>query len=157
MATQIWVNIGSGNDLLPDGTKPLPEPMLTHLQISPMTFIWRHIIIRSLDVKIPINKTRLKIVLLKLIPDLAGTNELKWLQFGLCWLLLVNLGKFESCKIQIKNYNHSAVWQPSRQHCSLCLCLQAPEALCFRVAHQFVRVSVCKITWNGLSSLLIVC
>ena len=27
---QIWVNIGSGNGLLPDGTKPLPEPMLTY-------------------------------------------------------------------------------------------------------------------------------
>ena len=24
-----WVNIGSGNGLLPDSTKPLPEPMLT--------------------------------------------------------------------------------------------------------------------------------
>ena len=24
----IWINIGSGNDLLPDDTKPLPEPML---------------------------------------------------------------------------------------------------------------------------------
>ena len=23
-----WVNTGSGNGLLPDGTKPLPEPML---------------------------------------------------------------------------------------------------------------------------------
>ena len=30
MATEIWVNIGSGNGLLPDGTKPLPEPMLTY-------------------------------------------------------------------------------------------------------------------------------
>ena len=29
MATEIWVNPGSGNGLLPDGTKPLPEPMLT--------------------------------------------------------------------------------------------------------------------------------
>ena len=29
MATEIWVNIGSGNGLLPDGTKPLPEPILT--------------------------------------------------------------------------------------------------------------------------------
>ena len=28
--SQIWVNIGSGNGLLPDGTKPLPEPMLTY-------------------------------------------------------------------------------------------------------------------------------
>ena len=32
MATEIWVNIGSGNRLLPDGTKPLPEPMLTYHQ-----------------------------------------------------------------------------------------------------------------------------
>ena len=29
MVTQIWVNIGSGNGLVPDGTKPLPEPILT--------------------------------------------------------------------------------------------------------------------------------
>ena len=26
---QIWINIGSGKDLLPDGTKPLPEPIWT--------------------------------------------------------------------------------------------------------------------------------
>ena len=30
MVTQIWVNIDSGNGLLPDGTKPLSEPMLTY-------------------------------------------------------------------------------------------------------------------------------
>ena len=29
MVAQICVNIGSGNGLLPDSTKPLPEPMLT--------------------------------------------------------------------------------------------------------------------------------
>ena len=29
MDTQIYVNTGSGNGLLPDGTKPLPEPTLT--------------------------------------------------------------------------------------------------------------------------------
>ena len=29
MATKIWVNIGSGNGLLSDDTKPLPEPVLT--------------------------------------------------------------------------------------------------------------------------------
>ena len=39
MATEIWVNIGSGNGLLPDGTKPLPEPILTDHQWSPVTFI----------------------------------------------------------------------------------------------------------------------
>ena len=32
MAKEIWVNIGSGNGLLPDGTKPLPEQMLTYHQ-----------------------------------------------------------------------------------------------------------------------------
>ena len=35
MATQIGFNIGSGNGVL-------PEPMLTYLQLSPMTFFWRH-------------------------------------------------------------------------------------------------------------------
>ena len=31
-ALEILVNTGSGNGLLPDGTKPLPEPMLTYHQ-----------------------------------------------------------------------------------------------------------------------------
>ena len=39
MATEIWVNIGSGNGLLPDGTKPLPELILTDHQWSTVTFI----------------------------------------------------------------------------------------------------------------------
>ena len=34
MVTLIWVNIGSGNGLLPDGIKPLPESMMTNLKIS---------------------------------------------------------------------------------------------------------------------------
>ena len=32
MAKKILVNIGSGNGLLADGNKPLPEPMLTYQQ-----------------------------------------------------------------------------------------------------------------------------
>ena len=28
MVTEIWVSIGSGSGLLPDGIKPLPEQML---------------------------------------------------------------------------------------------------------------------------------
>ena len=39
MVTEIWVNISSGNGLLPDGTKPLPEPMLTDHLWSAVTFI----------------------------------------------------------------------------------------------------------------------
>ena len=40
MATKIWVNIGSGNGLLPDGTKPLPEPVLTCHLWDPFAFSW---------------------------------------------------------------------------------------------------------------------
>ena len=32
----IWFNNASGNGLLPDGTKPLPEPMLTNHQWGPV-------------------------------------------------------------------------------------------------------------------------
>ena len=34
MAAWIWVNIGSGNGLLPDSTKPLPEPMISNFTKS---------------------------------------------------------------------------------------------------------------------------
>ena len=37
---QIWVNIGSGNGLLPDGTKPLPDPVLIDHQWSLAAFTW---------------------------------------------------------------------------------------------------------------------
>ena len=36
----IWVNTGSGIGLLPDGTKPLPEPMLISHQWGSVAFIW---------------------------------------------------------------------------------------------------------------------
>ena len=38
MVTNIWVNIGSGNGVLPDGTKPLPGSVLTCDQTS--KFLW---------------------------------------------------------------------------------------------------------------------
>ena len=37
---KISVNIGSGDGLLPDGTKPLPEPMLTYHKYIPVTITW---------------------------------------------------------------------------------------------------------------------
>ena len=39
---QMWVNIGSGNGLLPDGTKPLPESVLTNHQWGLAAFISEH-------------------------------------------------------------------------------------------------------------------
>ena len=41
MMTQILVNTSPANGLMPDGTKPTPEPMLTNLQWGPVTFIWQ--------------------------------------------------------------------------------------------------------------------
>ena len=38
MATRILVNIGSGNGLMPDGTKPSPEPMLIYHQRYSVAF-----------------------------------------------------------------------------------------------------------------------
>ena len=36
MVTQILVNIGCGNGLLPDDTKQLPKQIVTYCQLSPM-------------------------------------------------------------------------------------------------------------------------
>ena len=38
MESQIWVNIGSGNGLLPGNTKPLPETMLVYHPWDPLVF-----------------------------------------------------------------------------------------------------------------------
>ena len=38
MPGNTYVNIGSGNALVPSGIKPLPEPMLTHMYVA----IWHH-------------------------------------------------------------------------------------------------------------------
>ena len=74
MVTEIWVNIGSGNGLLPDGTKPLNEPMLTDHQWSLVT-----IYIRAISQKMPqpsITKICLKITCLKFHLNFPGANEL---------------------------------------------------------------------------------
>ena len=41
MATYIWINIGLGNNLSPDGTKPLLEPMLTLLVSEVLNYFVR--------------------------------------------------------------------------------------------------------------------
>ena len=40
MATEIWLNIGWGNGLLPDGIKPSPEPILTSHQWGLVAFTY---------------------------------------------------------------------------------------------------------------------
>ena len=41
MGPGIYINIGSGNGLLPDGTKPLPEAVLTNDQWGIVAFTWK--------------------------------------------------------------------------------------------------------------------
>ena len=68
------VNIGSGNGLLPDGTKPLPDPMLTYHQYGPVASIGGHYhekVWRYQSVK-----QFLKITFLESHSDLPGANEL---------------------------------------------------------------------------------
>ena len=40
MSYSMWVNIGSGNGLAPDDTRPLPEPFLTNHRWGFAAFIW---------------------------------------------------------------------------------------------------------------------
>ena len=44
-----WVYKSSSNDLLPDGTKPLPEPMFTYHQRGPVTITWGQFLERYLS------------------------------------------------------------------------------------------------------------
>ena len=73
-----WVNIGSCNVFLPDGTKPLPEPMLTYHQWSCIAFIYNQCHKCSGDQFI---KWFFKNTFVKLLPLLSGANELSAIRF----------------------------------------------------------------------------
>ena len=74
MATEIWVNIGSANGLLPDGTKPLPEPMFTYHQLGPVAFIG----VQFYQMPQPsVIEISLKITYLNFFSNLPGVNKLR--------------------------------------------------------------------------------
>ena len=67
MATVILDNLGSGNGLLSDGTKPLPEPMSCD----------KHLWAISREISYPwIDNTSVKIAYRKFQENLPGVNEL---------------------------------------------------------------------------------
>ena len=73
MSTEIWVYIGSGNGLLPDGTKPLPE--LTDRQWSPSDI---HISAISQEMPQPsITKIRLMITYVTFYSHFPGAKWVK--------------------------------------------------------------------------------
>ena len=73
MSLEITVNIGSGDGLLSDGTKPLPEPMLSSIEV-----LWHTPKAISQEMlKVSILDMSLEITSLRLWPYLPGANELK--------------------------------------------------------------------------------
>ena len=55
---RVLCQLGSGNGLLPDGTKPLPEPMLTHYQWDSVTYRHQPLNLTSTVCKIPMKSPR---------------------------------------------------------------------------------------------------
>ena len=72
MATEIWVNIGSGNDLLTDDTKPLPGPMLTDHDWSSVIFMLEQFHIDESTNKMSLSTVNALVVVVNaLSPELA--------------------------------------------------------------------------------------
>ena len=70
LETYIWVNIASGNGMLPDGTKPSPEPMLTNPS-------WGLLVPEGNFAQISILAMSLKIATPRLQPHFPRVNELR--------------------------------------------------------------------------------
>ena len=83
MATKIWVNIGSGNGLLPDGTKPLPEAMLTWSSLKSSDIHIRTILQKMHQPSI--TKICFKITCLKFHSNFPGANEFIEFVFAPRW------------------------------------------------------------------------
>ena len=81
MEPQHWVNIGLGNDLLPDSTKPLPEPILTWSSARSND---NHLRTNSQGIPKPsITEVSFQVNHLKFHSILPGANELGVLGLGL--------------------------------------------------------------------------
>ena len=72
MVASIWVNIGSGNGLLPDGAITWTDVDLSSVGFCGMQ-LWT---ISQEVLKNLIRNMNWKITILKLLPHLSGTNEL---------------------------------------------------------------------------------
>ena len=122
---QIWVNIGSGNGLFPDGTKPLPEPMLTDHQWSPETVILGQAISQVMP-QPSVTKICLKITYVKFNSNFPRVNKLKFVfMFG--YGLLVDIDECSSapclhgatCNDGVNMYNCTCVSGYNGTHCDV--------------------------------------
>ena len=65
--------IGSANGVLPNGTKPLVEPMLIYLQLGSVTCAWEQLHRKCSRIQLV---TWIRKLHLKFLPHLPGTHEL---------------------------------------------------------------------------------
>ena len=99
MVTQLWVNIDSGNGLLPDRTKPLPEPMLTSSVRSSENHLW------AVAQEIPrpaITEINLEIIYVKFLSNLPATNELNYRPSY--WLILLRASASSQCLLHFQKH-----------------------------------------------------
>ena len=86
LESSVWVQVMA---CLPGGTKPLPEPVLTYHQCSPVTFIWGHFI-RGTSAEPSTTKINFKntYIQLTLLSNLPVTNEFNGNKVGIShtWL-----------------------------------------------------------------------
>ena len=75
MMKQKWVNIGSGNGLLPDGTKPLPKPLLNYHHV-----VLRGIQLSPISQKVLMDFIQSIILVLKLPFKTHYHNEGQWIK-----------------------------------------------------------------------------
>ena len=122
MATSNWASIGSSNGLLPDGTKPLPEPIMTCHQRCSVVFT-----LEPLNKKCSWTKSA---TLWKLLQHLPGANEL--------------IGWYELDEMAVTSYfsrdwwhvwnkrahQRSATWLELSCHCSQCRMVPVAGSLC---------------------------
>ena len=75
------INIGSGKGLVPSGSKPLPEPMLTGISVV----IWRHEATRSYVVDLVIRERNMQLYQVIIYNEYNGCDYLSMLVKGSAW------------------------------------------------------------------------
>ena len=136
MATHIWVNIGSGNGLVPGGTKPLTEPMLINHQWNSAAFTWGEFH-KKWSVYISLIGVR-KITSLRSQPHLPGVSELKAV------LLKTLNNRHPNCKVTVSRSiiqgACQAQWNMAPTNLEKCLNLNA--------ILKMLDFSICLENWQ---------
>ena len=103
--TQIWVNIGTGSGLMPDGIKLLPEPVFTfhYWGIHLRTIMqWMHNLLFCCIIS-------LKIILLRLLTHLPGARGL--IRINVVGLSLTHWSQYKMVSISQTIFSYAFSWK----------------------------------------------